>query len=104
MNKFFILTSIFLSSIGFAEGPDLNAHKQEVLANLENRIAFLTEAKNCITAATDKESMKKCRTELKEDRGEMKDAMKDKKKERMENRMKKMEEKKAKLDKTEPKE
>lgn len=59
----------------FAQG-DINAMKTEANARLDKRIASLQEAKTCISAAADKEAMKACHANLKEDRMEMKEAHK----------------------------
>ncbi len=77
-----------------AAGGDINARKAEVLAHMDSRIAALQEAKNCISAATDKESMKKCHDALKDDRMAMKMEHMDKKMNRMEMRKQKMDAKK----------
>jgi hypothetical protein len=79
---------------GPAAGGDINARKTEVMAQMDARIAALTEAKTCIAAATDKEAMKKCHDGLKEDRMAMKMEHMDKKINRMEMRKQKLEAKK----------
>jgi opacity protein-like surface antigen len=79
---------------GPAAGGDISARKTEVLAHMDARIAALTEAKSCISAAADKEAMKKCHDGLKDDRMAMKMEHMDKKINRMEMRKNKLEAKK----------
>jgi hypothetical protein len=95
------LSAVLMSSAAFAQdaampaaGGDMNARKAEVMAQMDARIAALTEAKACISSATEKEAMKKCHDGLKDDRMAMKMEHMDKKINRMEMRKNKLEAKK----------
>lgn len=109
VSKFVLVafSAAFLSSAAMAEdaaapaaaggpamGGDFNSRKTEVLAHMDSRIAAITAAKACISAATDKEAMKKCHEGLKDDRMAMKMEHMDKKMNRMEMRKQKLEAKK----------
>ncbi len=74
------------------EGANFAAHKAEMLANIDERIAKMQEHKGCVSAANDKEAMKACRAKMKDWREGERAEMQEKRKERMEKRAKKMEE------------
>lgn len=80
-------------------GAGMEAHKQEVLAHMDKRITALQEAKSCISAAADQESMKKCHESLKEDRMAMRHEHMDKKIQRADARKAKLEMKKMEMEK-----
>jgi hypothetical protein len=99
-------SAVLMSSAAFAQdaavpatggpgaGGDFSSRKAEVIAHMDTRIAAITEAKACVSAAADKEAMKKCHDGLKDDRMAMKMEHMDKKINRMEMRKQKLEAKK----------
>jgi hypothetical protein len=54
--------------------------KQMRLEKLDQKSAIITEARNCVNAATTKESLKQCKTDMKDDKRAMKESFKDRKK------------------------
>lgn len=53
------------SSVSANEGDMLAKAKEHATSNIDKRIGFLQELKSCVSSATDKGSMKKCREEHK---------------------------------------
>lgn len=76
-----------LSTSVFAE-EDLSKAKEHMTASLDKRIALMQEAKSCVAAATTKEALKACRTQMKEKRQGLKEEMKAKRDEWKKNRKK----------------
>ena len=93
-------SAVLMSSVSMAQNAaapaagSIETKKAEVLAQMDTRIAAITAAKSCITAAMDKESMQKCHEMLKDERMAMKVEQMDKKINRMEMRKNKLEAKK----------
>jgi len=53
------------SSVSANDGEMLSKVKMQATANIDKRISYLQELKSCVSAATDKEGMKKCRADHK---------------------------------------
>lgn len=89
----------FANAQGPAAGAGFETHKQEMLSNMDKRVTALQEARTCIAAAQDQESMKKCHEGLKEDRMAMRHEHMEKKIQRLDARKAKIEAKKQELEK-----
>lgn len=84
----FTLTALFVTHLPlFADEHNFEAHKADVLKNIDERMTKLAEHKTCVTAATDPKAMKECREKMKE-------WMKAEKEERREHRRERMKDKK----------
>jgi hypothetical protein len=72
-----------------AEEGDFETHKTEILKHLDEHIAKLQEHRGCISGASSKEALMKCRESMKDYRFEKKMELMEKRKEHMDKRMKK---------------
>lgn len=65
----FRIAFLVLSALCFAPAfaaEDITAHKQEILAEIDQRLAKLEDHRGCIAAASTKEAMMQCRQSMKE--------------------------------------
>jgi hypothetical protein len=72
---------------GGKKGENFEAHKKEMLENVDKRIQGLQEHKTCVSAAANHDAMKACHEKMKDMRMDLKEAHMGKKHERMEKRM-----------------
>lgn len=75
------------------EVQNVEARKAEMLKNIDERIAKLNEHKTCVSAAPNKEALKKCHESMKEFRNDQKEQWKEKREERKEKRKERKEKK-----------
>lgn len=85
MKIFLMLAMILLSFSSFADESEskqqrLEEAKSKYVSHLEGMISALQEAKSCASGASDRESLKKCRQDLKSKRRAMKKNNKNKRK------------------------
>lgn len=71
-----------------ADGKNFETHKAEALKRIDEHLAKMNEHKTCVSAAADKEALKKCHEAMrefhqgmKEEMKEMHESMKEKRKE-----------------------
>lgn len=89
--KHFLL--LFLGAIAIADDGDFAKHKSEMLKHIDERIQKMTEHKNCVSGAADKDGLKKCRESMREWRkGEMQE-MRERRMDGMQKRLDKLKEK-----------
>lgn len=90
MKSLLLSSLLLLSATAFAENHDeiekmdFPTAKQKILDSIEKRIADMNEHKACVSAATDKEGLKKCHQAIQEKRKAMREEWKAKKKEHKE--------------------
>lgn len=93
MNHCLLFLSLIWVSLAIADDGDFATRKSEMLKHIDERIQKMTEHKNCVSAAADKDALKKCHESMREHRrGEMKER-REGRMERMQKRMDKMKEK-----------
>lgn len=84
MNKFLLICAFVFGAQAFADhhesvdGKNFEGHKAEVVKHVDEKIAKLNAHKTCVSAAADKEALKKCHESMKEFRHEKKEEWKDK--------------------------
>lgn len=77
-----------------AQDPEqFKKHKEEILAETDQRIANMNEFKSCVGGANGRDDMRNCWKNLKQERMEMKGEMMQKKMNRMQDRMNRMQQK-----------
>lgn len=91
--------ALSLSGSALAAEQDFEKHKQEAMANLDERIQKLNELKGCVSAAADKDALKVCHEKMKEWRHAEHAEHMEKRKGRIDERIKKLEQKKSEVDK-----
>lgn len=92
MKKLGMVLILLSASLAFADGKDekFNEHKQKALQNMDERITGLQNAKACISAASDRASMKKCHEQLAKARQDRKAASIDQRMSRLQEMKSKM--------------
>lgn len=61
------------TSVSAQDGEMFAKRKEHALVNIDKRIGFLQEMKSCISSATDKDGIQKCRQDHKEKMKSIKD-------------------------------
>lgn len=100
--KVMFLLGGLVSNFSLAEGPrepggknvNFENHKQEMLQNLDERIALLQTEKNCLSAAKEQGDAKKCREQADEKQKEIRLKKMEHQKQKLDEEMKKLKEKK----------
>lgn len=90
---FLILPALFLGTLSLGNEESFETRKAEALKRIEERLAKLTEHRNCVANSNSREQLKACHEKIrrglqsqKEDRMEMRKDRMEKRKERMEKR------------------
>ena len=58
---------------GKKDGKNFESHKAEILSHIDSRIQKMHEHRGCVSAATDREALKKCRESMREHMEEMRE-------------------------------
>ncbi|MCB0351804.1 MAG: hypothetical protein KDD38_11515, partial [Bdellovibrionales bacterium] len=91
MKSIVLCAILALSVSAFAEGEkkeeNFAKRKTEMLEGIDKKIAAMQEHKTCVSAASDKDAMKKCHEKMKAFREENRGEHMGMRKERMEKRM-----------------
>lgn len=76
--KLIVLAFIMLTSVAYAENHEtFEQAKANAISGIDKHIEILNTHKGCISAAQDKEALKKCREAMKAARAEFRDARKE---------------------------
>jgi hypothetical protein len=95
-----LLMAVFAFALcyaAYANEGDVSKAKQEFLSDLETRIANLTQAKNCVSAAQNHDALKACREALHSAQKQEMMQMREKHKADIDARIQKLQEEKTKL-------
>jgi hypothetical protein len=95
--KVLLLALALFSAVTFAEdNANFEEHKKEILSKIDKRIAMMNEHKSCVSSASSKDALKKCRESIKEEKNEMQKENKEERAQKIDERIKKLQEMKTK--------
>lgn len=94
-----LLSSVvfFVSLPAFSQGPNFDENKKQILAELDKRIELIQNEKNCISSASDHDSIKACRENAKKEHDRLREEHKQMKMQKIDEKIKKLEDQKTKM-------